>query len=62
MFELNVHIDQLNLINHLIYVLNMVIYHLNVFVIDLIFDDDDEFVLIEHKLLILHLKNDKQLK
>jgi len=62
MFVLNVHVDYLYLINHLIYVLNMVKYHLNVFVIDLIIVDDDEFVLIEHRLLILHLKNDKQVK
>ena len=40
----------------------MVKYHLNVFVIDLIFVDDDEFVLIENILLILHLKSDKQVK
>jgi hypothetical protein len=62
MFVLNVHVDRFELINHLIYVLNMVKYHLNVFVIDLIIVDDDEFVLIEHRWLILHLKNDKQVK
>jgi replication fork clamp-binding protein CrfC len=60
MFELNVHVDLLHLINHLIYVLNMVKYHLNVFVLDLIIADDDELELIEHIRLILHLKNDKQ--